>query len=122
MKTSIKLNFITVLLIPIIICIFFYWATYTLETSSRDLPPEETYNLVKSTQDINRLRELSALTLDIIKDTNKDNIEMLNTFLHFLIAISITSIICTLTIISYYRKQASNKSSNLTGEKDSPSS
>jgi hypothetical protein len=110
MKTSIKLNFLTVLLIPIIICMFSYWAVSKLETPSRYLPAIEDYEFVKDTQDIDKLRAFSALSLDVIKDTNKDNLEALNSFLHFLIAISILSILCTLTIFSYSRKQASNKS------------
>jgi len=122
MKTSIKIDYILLLLIPIVLSVFFYWSATYLKEAGSNLPPEQSFALAKSSQDIEEIRELLVISLNAIKDTTKGNIELLYDFLYVILATSFLSIVLTISIYTHYHGKASNKSSNLTGEKDSPSS
>ena len=76
MKISLKIDYILLTLIPIVLSILFYWAATHLEESSTNLPPEESFNLAMSSQDIEEIREMLVVSLNIIKDSTKSNIEL----------------------------------------------
>ncbi len=109
MKTSIKLQFILILLIPFLLGASLYFVSDLFEKNTQDIPPESAFELAKTSQDIEKLRVLLTTSLSIIGNNNKDYIGLFYSFAQVLFAIAFLNTFLLYSIYLYAKKNASNK-------------
>lgn len=110
MKTSLKLEFLIVLLFPIITCVLVYIAVVTLEESSKVIVTNEKYEFAATSQDIDKVKRLLLITLKELERTNKSEVELHYILIRYLVAVTFLSSAFTISIYICCRKLVSNKS------------
>ena len=105
MKRSIKIEFLVVLLLPLITMALLYASSEYFSSIINNFPANETYQAINDIQDIDKLRELSNITLESLKNNNKIFIEVHHSYLTGLVALIILNTVFIASIYGYYKKE-----------------
>ena len=108
MKRSIKIEFLVVLLLPLITMALLYASSEYFSSIINNFPANETYQAINNIQDIDKLRELSNITLESLKNNNKIFIEVHHSYLTGLVALIILNTVFIASIYVHYKKNISN--------------
>ena len=122
MKTSIKIDFLVILLLPIIACSLLFVSANYFEPILNSYPANELAQTTNNTTDLSKLKELNLASLETIQLYSKEFIGLHYNYMTVLLAFIILNTISLISIFRYCKQSVSNKSSNLTGANDAPSS
>ena len=108
MKTTTKLNFIALFLLPFFTCLLMYMATVSLEASSNGVPDEEYFIIADESQDVNVLKKALIINLKALESSNRSYIDLHYDYIFILLSLAIFSAVCTSSIYAKYKEKASN--------------
>jgi hypothetical protein len=122
MKTSIKFNFIVILLLPIISAGLLYASSSYLDSILSGFPNSETYQIIEKVQDIDKLKKLHIVTLETLTHNNENFVEIHYNYLTVFLAFIIINTMSLVSIYKHCKNNVSNKASNCDRAKSRASS
>ncbi len=122
MKTSNKFYVLTLLVIPFLSWAGFYWYATAIEQASLDFPKDEVIQNIKKVDDLEAIKFLLISELETSHDTYKREVSAYYSYAEVLLSLAMLNAVLLFMLYRSISQKGSNKSSNLTGEKDSPSS
>ena len=114
MKTSIKIDFLVILLLPIIACSLLYASAEYFEPILNGYPANELVQATNNTTDLKKLKELNIASLETIQLYSKQFIDLHYNYMTVLLAFIILNTISIISIFRYCKQAVSNKSSKPT--------
>lgn len=114
MKTSLKVNFLVLLVLPFIACASFYTFTMLTEKYNSQHPSESALNTINTSNDIDKLRDYALTYMKGYIDTQQSNTKVHYSFVSFLLALAMVNTIMLYSIYKHVQQTVTNKSSKPT--------
>ena len=122
MKTSTKLYVLILLIIPFIAWVGSYWYATSIEKIHLDFPKDEIVKNVDNVNDIDAIKGFFKSQLEANQKTFEREVSAYYSYAEVLLSFAILNATILFLLYRSIVQKGSNKSSNLTGDKDSPSS
>ena len=122
MKSSTKFYVLFLLIIPFIAWAGSYWYATSIEKIHLNFPKDEIVKNVDNVNDIDAIRGFFKSQLETNQKTFEREVSAYYSYAEVLLSFAIFNASILFLLYRSIVQKGSNKSSNLTGEKDSPSS
>ncbi len=122
MKTSAKVSVVAIIIFPFITWAAFYWYAKSVEQINLEFPLKEVIQNVKNIEDIEAVKKLLITELQSRQKSLNRDASLFYSYAAMLLSLAICN---SIFLFMFYRgivHKGSNKSSNLTGANDAPSS